>query len=141
MTLLEEVAKLLQELGLGVYEPVGNRDVFLYALPPTPDAALVLTRAAGRESDAHLPYDEPVVQIGVRGPKTGAPDSEARAQAIYDALHGLGERALAGGTRLVLAVGTDGGPVYQTRDGDGRDQWIVNMRMELYRPGGNRPQT
>jgi hypothetical protein len=137
MTLLEEVAELLEELGLGRYAADG--DVFLVVMPDSPDAAVVLSRQAGRESDARLGYDEPVVRIRVRGAPANATAPEARGQAIYDAVHGLASRRLPGGTWLVSSIGTQAGPVYIGRDANGRDEWEVIVRMELARAGGNRP--
>jgi hypothetical protein len=139
VTILEEVARLFEELDLGVYRPGGaGGDIFLVAMPDSPDAAVVLSRAAGAESDARLGYDEPVVQIRVRGAAGDAVGPEARAQAIYDAVHGLSGRELPGGTWLVLSVGTQGGPVYAARDANRRDEWTVNVRMELRRPTAHR---
>lgn len=139
MTLLEEVAELLAELGLGTYDPDGSGgDIFLAAMPITPDAAVVLTRQAGAESDARLAYDEPVVRIRVRAVPRNATSGEARAQAIYDAVHGLANRRLPGDTWLVSSVGTEAGPVYVGRDDDDRDEWAVTLRMELHRPTANR---
>jgi hypothetical protein len=139
VTLLEEIARLFEELHLGTYRPdLTGGDIFLAAMPASPDLAVVLARTAGVESDSRLGYDEPVVQARVRGNAGDAVGAEARAQAIYDAVHGLGSRSLPGGTWLVLSVGTQGGPIYVGRDGSNRDEWAVNLRMELHRPTANR---
>jgi len=140
MTLLEEIAGLLEELGLGSYDAQGSGgDIFLAAMPPTPDLAVALTRQAGREADSRLAYDEPVVRVTVRGRPKNAVSAESRAQAIYDAVHGLGNRGLPGGTWLVLSVGTEAGPTYLGRDANDRDEWVVTLRMELHRPTAHRP--
>jgi minor capsid protein len=140
MTLLEEIAELLEELGLGSYNPGGpGGTIFLGAMPATPDAVVVLTRQPGRESDARLAYDEPLVQVRVRGTPENATVAEARAQDIYDAVHGLANRRLPGNTWLVLSVGTQGGPVFVARDTNARDEWLVSLRMEVHRPTANRP--
>ncbi|GAA0605632.1 hypothetical protein GCM10010174_22980 [Kutzneria viridogrisea] len=138
MTLLEEFARLLQEFGLGSYQPAGGGTIVLAVPPAMPDAVLVLTRAAGLDADSTLPYDTPTVQVRVRGAVKDAVGAEGTAQAVYDALHGLGSRALPGGTWLVLGLATGGGPVYAGRDSADRDQWDVSFRMELHRPVGNR---
>lgn len=134
MTLLEEVAELFEELGLGNYDPDGGAgDIFLAAMPDSPDLAIVLNRQAGVESDALLAYDEPVVQARVRSNAADPVVGEARAEAIYTVLHGLGSRPLPQGTWLVLCVGTQAGPIYAGRDSSARDEWIVNLRMEVHR--------
>ncbi|MFV8131065.1 minor capsid protein [Streptomyces syringium] len=140
MTPLQEIARLLEELGLGTYRPDGgDGDIFLGGLPSTPAAALALSRAVGGASDARLGYDESVVLARVRGAADDAPGPESRAQAVYDALHGLGSRQLPGGSWLVLGLGVHGGPVYTGRDADRRDEWTATVRMELHRPTTERP--
>lgn len=142
MTLLEEIAELLEELELGTYDPDGGGgDIFLAAMPDGadgPDSAIALNRQPGAESDALFSYDEPVVQLRVRSSAGDPAAGEARAEAVYSALHGLGSRRLAGGSWLVLSVGTQGGPIYGGRDASGRDEWIVNLRMEVHRTTANR---
>lgn len=139
MTLLEEIAELLEELELGTYDPDGGGgDIFLAAMPDSPHLAISLTRQPGAESDALFSYDEPIIQVTVRGHPSGPVTGEALAEAVYSALHGLGSRRLAGGSWLVLSVGTQGGPIYGGRDASGRDEWIVNLRMEVHRTTANR---
>ncbi|MEW2580648.1 hypothetical protein [Streptomyces syringium] len=120
MTPLQEIARLLEELGLGTYRPDGgDGDIFLGGLPSTPAAAPALSRAVGGASDARPGCDESVVPARVRGAADDAPGPEARAQAVHDAPHGLGSRQLPGGSRLVLGPGVHGGPVCVGRDGGG----------------------
>lgn len=139
MTVTEEFARLLATLGLGVYDDTGpGGDIFLKRLPPEPDAALAVSRYGAGESDAGLPYDTVNIQVKVRGSNTDARDAETRAQAVYDALHGLASRDLPGGTWLVLCVGVQGGPVDMGVDERGRDQYVVNLRAQLERVTANR---
>ncbi|MFF4989628.1 minor capsid protein [Streptosporangium saharense] len=141
MTLLEEFAALLDELGLGTYRadgtPGGN--VFLAVLPSTPDVALAVALYGGAESDARNSWDEPRLQVRVRGTATDARVAEQRAQAVYDAMHGLGYRHLTpGGTWLQLALGVNGGPAYLSRDENGRHEYVINFRCDLQRSTPNR---
>jgi Bacteriophage minor capsid protein len=139
VTLLEEIAELLEELELGTYDPEGGGgDIFLAAMPDSPDLAIALNRQPGAESDALFSYDEPVVQVRIRGLSADPVAGETLAEAVYSALHGLGSRSLAGGSWLVLSIGTQGGPIYGGRDASGRDEWIVNLRMEIHRATANR---
>ena len=120
MTLLEEFAALAAELGLGTYRADGTPGgtIFLAGLPSTPDEAIAIGRYGGSEADTRLPYDEPRLQFRVRGISADVRTAEARAQAVYDALHGLGMRTLPGGTWLQLAVAAQGGPIYIGPDAD-----------------------
>ncbi|GGM76902.1 hypothetical protein GCM10012275_54490 [Longimycelium tulufanense] len=139
MTLSEEFAYLLAQLGLGEYRVDGSvgGNIYLAALPQSPDVALAVALYGGSESDSKLGYDEPRVQVRVRGttdPRIG----EQRAQDVYDALHGLAERWLAGGTLLLSCIGVQAGPIPMGRDGNGRFEYSVNFRAELRRPTINR---
>lgn len=142
MTITEQIARLLDELGLGSYgaDGTGGLEGSIYhnALPADPDRAMAVARYPGAESDSFNPWDEINVQVRCRGP-AGEDTAEADAQAVYDHLHGLGMRLLPGGTWLQLAVGNQAGPIFVGRDANERPEWTVNFRMELLNPTMNRP--
>ena len=139
MSISKEFAELLDELGVGTFDPTGiTGDVFVGAFPVTPDEVLRVTRYGGTESDAQLGYDEPSVQVWVRGPRGDADGAETRAQAVYDACHGLRRRDLPGGTPMLSCIGTQAGPMYIGLDEHGRHEWSVNFRVELRRRTANR---
>lgn len=139
MTLLEEFAQLLAQLGHGVYTNQVGDTIFLERLPPDPDEAVALARYGGAASDSKLPQDEIRLQARVRGSMTDTRSGEQRAQAIYDDLHGLSNRALPGGTWLELCVGVQGGPVYMGPDEHDRNEYAVSFRASLHRQTANRP--
>lgn len=140
MTLLEEVAQLLHDLTLGVYKADGTAGgtIFVAVLPQAPDAAIAVARYALGESDSKLGYDEVGIQVRVRDLAANAALAEQKAQDVYDRLHGLGNRTLAGGTWLQLAVGQGAGPNYMGRDTNGRHEHVVNLRVEFARATVNR---
>ncbi|WP_067184622.1 minor capsid protein [Microtetraspora niveoalba] len=140
MTLLEEFAALLAALGLGTYKADGSTGgtIFLTVLPASPDRAMAVARYGGPESAATDDYDEPSIQVRVRGPATDARIAEQDAQAVYDKLHAIGSRVLAGGTWLQDAIGVQSGPIYVGRDQNGRHEYTVNLRCEISRPSVNR---
>lgn len=142
MTLTEEIAALLDELGVGTYHDDGSPggSIYLTALPAAPDVALsVALYGGGAEASSRLPYDEPRLQIRARGTATDVRTGEQLAQQAYDALHGLGYRTMPGGTWLQLAVGIQSGPEYIGRDDNGRHEHVVNLRAEVHRPTSTRP--
>jgi hypothetical protein len=142
VTLTEEVAALLSELGAGVYHSDGSPGgtIYLTALPPAPDVCVAVARYGGTgEADSRLPFDEVAVQVRARGTATDARTGEQLAQAVYDALHGCGYRRMPGGTWLQLAICQGGGPAYIGRDETGRHEWVVNVRLEVERPTAHRP--
>lgn len=134
MTLLEEVAMLLTELGLGQYTPDGTGGtVYLLALPSTPDVCMSVTPYnSGADGDAGLPYDKPRYQIRCRGTKADRTSGYTLGKAVYDALHGLGSRTLPGGTWMLqcLAV-AGGGPGYIGVDDQGRAEFVINVELEV----------
>ncbi|CAL9607490.1 hypothetical protein SUDANB95_05519 [Actinosynnema sp. ALI-1.44] len=135
MNVLEQFLMLAEQRGLGVYAPTGTGGtLYLDELPDTPDLAVALARYGGTESDSRLPYDEIAMQWRVRGSHQDRRTAANLAQRIYDELHGMGSRALPGGTWMVDLIGTQGGPVYIGKDPKHRPEWTVNMRAEVHRP-------
>jgi hypothetical protein len=140
VTLLEEVAQLLEDLGLGDYRGDGSLGgtIFLGSLPQDPDLALGVQLYGRGESDSLNSHDEPGLQVKVRGPRLDYRVGEAKAQDVYSAIHGLGRRTLTGGTWLQLVIGINAGPVPMGRDVNDRPEWIVNFRFDIDRLTANR---
>ncbi|GAA3441063.1 minor capsid protein [Planomonospora venezuelensis] len=134
MTLLEELAQLLEDLAVGSYPGT----IFLTRMPTSPDTCIVLARYGGQESSLGDDYDEPRIQVRVRGPAADVRTAEVLAEQVYDALHGLGSRELSGGTWLQLAVGLQSGPVFIGVDANNRPEFTVNVRAEISRTSTNR---
>lgn len=129
--LLDGLARHLQTRSLLAYDPEGvTGDTFIDTMPPTPDEAVTLTGYGGGESDSLNPYDEPRVQVRVRG--TADPRvSRQRCEAIRSELHGLGPVTLPDGTRLILCVAMQAAPQSMGRDEAGRHEHVVNVRAEI----------
>lgn len=141
--LLPGLAAYLAARGHGVYSttaPYGPDDVgiALGVLPSAPDRCVVLALYPGPEASITGPYDEPSVQIRVRG-TTDESVSREHAQAIYDDLHGLGVVDLPNGVRLFNCVGVQSGPVSIGVDGNNRHEHVVNVRTEYLNPTALRP--
>ncbi|MEV0586321.1 minor capsid protein [Nonomuraea sp. NPDC050310] len=139
MNLLQEFGRLLAELGLGDYQDGPGGDIYLRASPPEPDTCLVVTRYPGAEASSAQPYERVNLQIMIRGPADEENATEDRAQAVYDTLHGLDYRPLAGGTFLELAIGLQGGPIPMPADANRRPRWTVNVGLDIQRSTPNRP--
>lgn len=134
MSVLAEVAELCAQLGLGTWAPTTTGGtIHLSKMPAELDDGIAVQRYGLGESDSTLDYDEIGVQVRVRGPRGDTRVGEAKADAVYAALHGLGSRTLAGGTWLQLMVGTQGGPIYIGDDPQDRPEWTVNFRAEISR--------
>ena len=133
--LLDGLARYLAERGLVVYDLSGaGGDCFIELMPSTPDEAVTLTvYDDGREPDSLLPYDEPRVQVRVRG-TTDPRVSRRRCQAIRSHLHGLGPVILPDGTHLILAISIQGDAASMGVDENSRHEHVCNFRMEIRRP-------
>jgi dienelactone hydrolase len=129
--LLDGLARHLEGLGLLEYDPDGiGGDTFIETMPSRPDSAVVLTIYGGPESDSRLGYDEPSVQVRVRG-GTDPRTSRQRCEAIRDELHGLGPVTLPDGTELLSCIAIQSAPAYLAADESGRHEHVVNFRTEV----------
>ncbi|MGW4602741.1 minor capsid protein [Streptomyces sp. NPDC004532] len=130
--LLDGLARHLDAAELVTYDPTGpTGDLFFEAMPSTPDRCVVLTIYGGPEPDSKLPYSEPSVQVRVRGTQDPSV-SRARAQAIFDELHGLGPITLPDGTRLLSCIAIQAAPQSMGRDEVNRFEHVVNFRTEVH---------
>lgn len=137
--LLDGLARYLDERSLVDYDPTGaGGDCFFEQMPSAPDEAVVLTiYDGGAESDSLLPYDEPRVQVRVRG-TTDPRVSRRRCRAIRSALHGLGPVTLPDGTEVILAVCIQGDAAHMGADENRRHEHTANFRVEVHNPTAHR---
>lgn len=128
----EQLALYLQSKGLGTFDPTGvTGDMFIGLLPETPDGALAIFPTGGFQADSKLGYSMPTLQIVVRGTMDPRP-AQQRAQAVYDALHGVRNRSFTdGGTWVVSCLGMQSAPTHIGRDDNGRHEYSLNFRLEL----------
>lgn len=129
--LLDGIARHLAAKGLVTYDPTGvEGDCFIESMPSRPGLAIVLTvYDDAREPDSLLGYDEPRMQVRVRGdedPRT----SRSKCAAIRSELHGLGPLTLPDGTALILSVCLQSAPASMGVDSNGRHEHVCNFRME-----------
>lgn len=130
LTLLEEVALLAVDLGLGTYELGGT--IYLGRLPQgDPDVCMAIAPYPGGDADAGLPWDKPRFQFRCRGKKNDAVQGYRLARTVWVTLHGLGSRSLRGGTWMVQCLGVNNGPALMGYDQNGRDEYAVNMEIEV----------
>jgi hypothetical protein len=129
--LLDGIAQYLHERGLVTYTPDGTGgDVFMEAMPSTPDQCVVLTGYGGAAPDGLLPYDQPRVQVRVRG-TTDPRVSRRRAQAIRSQLHGLGHVFLPDGTNVISCESLQAAPESLGVDANRRFEHVVNFEFEI----------
>ncbi|MGW5673937.1 minor capsid protein [Streptomyces sp. NPDC003860] len=123
--LLDGVARHLAAAGLLTYDPAGiTGDTYVETMPPAPDAAVSLALYDAGPPQARDDNVDQRLQVRVRG----GPDprvSRARAEAIYDALHGLTGVQLGDGTVVVL-ITARGIPAPMGTDSSGRHEHVTN---------------
>lgn len=136
--LLDGLARHLHDRGLVDYQPdASGGDCYLDTMPQTPDEVVALTLYGGLEADSKLPYDEPRLQVRVRGTAVRTV-SYQRAQLLYDELNGLGPVDLPDGTRLQLAYALQT-PASMGLDDNGRHEHTTNYQLEVLAPTTHRP--
>lgn len=132
------LAKYLDAQGLLTYEPSrGEGDCFIAQLPSDPDAAvMIMPYGANPLPEAgSLGWDEPTLQLMVRGAPDDPITPHATARALYDALQGLRYTMLdAGGDDevfLVSAKCNQTSPVHIDRDENRRHRYAVNVALHV----------
>lgn len=114
-------------------------NVFVDHMPSQPDRAVGVFTLPGTEADSKLPYDDPGVELLIRG-EGGSPTWALDTwRAVYHKLHGLRYVTLPGGTVLVYALVVQSSPVRLGQDENGRHQYAMNVRTEVRNPTQERP--
>jgi len=133
--LVVEMAKYLAEIGLGKLDETGaNGNIFVGVLPESPDECISLYPTGGQYSPTGEPYDDPTVQIIVRGGQDPRTPAEL-AQSIYDALHGFrGGSFVDGGAYIVSCRGLQSAPAHIGRDENRRHEYSVNFQLRVFNP-------
>lgn len=137
---LDGLATLLAGAGAGVYRDsgayaAGEVGIVVGLVPQSPDRVVCL-----------IPYpltDDPTLSNSVMGlqvrTRSHTPDARIafdQADAVFDALQGLGDVDLAPGVRLHIATRTSGVPLGE--DAQGRAEWSDNYQLTLDRPSAHR---
>lgn len=137
-SLPQALSQFLDDEGLGVYRVPGSVfaadewAIVLEGMAPTPDKVICVTQYEGIEADSSLPWDEPRVQIRVRGNRDSM-TSRDRAQLIYDLLNGLGPQTLST-VHLQLVIGLGSGPSALGQDQNMRFEHVVNFEVTMFNP-------
>ena len=127
-----EIAQYLDSLGHGTYDPTGTSgNIFIDALPSSPDEAIMIESTGGTEMDSLLGYDMPTRRILVRGGQDPR-EPKQLAKGIYNDLHGFSnDRLIEGGIFVVGAHGIQSGPVNVGQDDNNRHRFSINFRFRI----------
>lgn len=123
-------------LDYSLTDDTGN--VFTDRAPSGPDRAVTVYVGPSPEPDSRLPYDPVNFQVVVRSDADGS-WATAMWKLVRDALHGLRDVTLPGGTVLVYCLATQGSPLRLGDDDNGRPMYSCNFRGEIVATSSARP--
>jgi len=134
------VARYLMSLDIVTYDETvsANCDCFIDDMPPAPDEAVMLKVTGGDNEFKHA-RDIPRLQALVRGTKDPRV-AEARANAIYNALHSLRHVTLDPNHTATKLIGCKAlsYPASIGTDGNGRHEYSVNFDLRVMVTSTNR---
>lgn len=132
MDINTEIAEYLDAKGLVNFDPEGiTGDTFIDLMPDSPDEAVAILTGAARGGDVKYGYDQPGVQIIVRGGRDPRPVKQ-KAQDIYDELNGFTNGTfINGGTWVVSCYAAQSGPVRLGLDENNRFEYSLNFDLEI----------
>ncbi|MDE5415483.1 minor capsid protein [Alkalihalobacterium chitinilyticum] len=130
--LLIEIARYLHAQRIGVFDERGVQgNIFLNIVPTDPEALIALFSTGGPPGDVKLGYDNPTVQVWLRGDKNPVTAFE-KAQEVYNALHGFsGGRFIENGSYIVDCRGQQSQPLHMGLDNNGRHQYSINFILDM----------
>lgn len=125
--------------GLGLVEfpsQGGEWSLFVGKLPDSPDNALVVVPTGGNPvlGSSALPYDEPTVQVLVRGSDFAG--AYSKAAQVYGALQGHSGQL--GDVEVVLCYSGQTDAVWIGQDDAGRDEFTLNFALHMQAATTNR---
>ena len=130
VALTVQLAHYLHDQAVGTFDETGvTGDIFVECLPETPDQAIAVYATGGPGGDGKLPYDNPTIQVIVRGNQDPRAPG-ALAQTIYDLLHGFRNSTfMTSGAWIVGCRGIQSAPVHIGRDENGRHEYSLNFQL------------
>ena len=144
MTLVDGLAKAIgNESGFtGVaglnYEDGAGGNVFVGFLPAMPHRVVSVFPTGGYDADSKLPYDNPTVQLIVRGDEDPRWALEMW-DLVYARLQGMRNVTLPNGLYVISFLAQQSGPVHIGKDDNGRFQYGLNLIAEILNPTAERP--
>ena len=126
MSFLEDLAALLNTVGVGIYPgTAATRKIYVGEMPADPDALICLYGEQGHKKEVYCDLQYPDLKIQTRAATYGA--AQTKAEAIDAALHAQHDITLSGHKYLLIAAL---GVPYKL-EVDGRNRTIFNQRFEI----------
>lgn len=106
-------------------------------MPSTPDKVVVLYETPGDPPDVDesgaVEYDEPGLQVRVRGEVDDYAAARNKIQDVFEALHENEPTAMTGETIIVYLYATQSGPLPMGKDSNNRPELVWNFRVKKQR--------
>lgn len=134
------VAKHLDGLELVTYAEddaweSGPPPIFVGHMPAEPDTAVMILASGGPPTAGRYGYDEPAVQLLVRGPRYDRRPAKALADSLYGALQNLHQVVLDDGgadeAHVVRCLAQQSHPVDLGRDENERHELSINFVLRV----------
>lgn len=119
--LLDDIKDYLEEKNVGTF----GADIFIGALPPSPDDCIALFEYAGEPPDLHWNGEYPGLQVISRAKKYGM--ARGKIELVKNTLHGVVETTISG-TRYLL-IQAKQSPASLGIDENGRRLFVINFRI------------
>lgn len=134
--LTAEIAQYIEDQTLGTFDATGiTGNIFLETLPDAEKQGsaiyIALYSTGGYQSGGKLAYDDPTVQIIVRGGLNPLL-AWSKAQSIYNLLHGFSQgQFMAGGQWIVNCQGMQSGPINLGPDENRQHRFSLNFHLHV----------
>jgi hypothetical protein len=136
MSLLTQIAEYLNDQSVGIFDETGiTGNIFIAAMPQSPDTCISIYPSGGLKSDSKFKYDNPTFQVMVRG-TTNSIVANDLAQTVYNTLDGFhGDTFINGGFWVVSCFGIQSQPTWIGIDANNRHEFSLNFQIEYENTG------
>lgn len=137
--ILRQIAQYLAAQGLGTYDESGlTVSTIFIDLFPEPQNTISIRQYSGLQGDSLLRYDNPNIQVLVRGSLNPIASREIAVN-IYNALHGFHHSRFIpeaqGGFYVVSCFNLNSGPIYLNQDENGFYLYSLNFALDYLNTG------
>jgi hypothetical protein len=107
----------------GLVDGISGWTGFSGYFPNTPDRCVAITDTSGPAPEASFAYEEPGIQLRVRGLREDYTLTNTKVTELFDALHGQSINS------EYAACWAQGSPIFMSYDTNERPVWSVNFKL------------
>lgn len=130
--ILQEIAKYLAAQGHGAFDETGvTGNIFINALPPSPDECICLYSNSGLPADVRNEYRTPAIQVYVRSVAGDGRNAITLLQNIINSLNGFNSDTFdTGGLYIIDCYAQQSAPTHIGQDSNNRYEFTANFLIE-----------